>query len=585
MAHRKVHVLVFLALFSFALQGDRKSDGSHYIQVLNHHSRPVVGEEWTVHFVANGRGKLVIENFNPDEVEFVGLECESVVVIDGKRIITSRRVEELRQRGAKTTVNWLHGIGKAIFQPIKPGRHKVEFAFGGSKDAAFNQATEVVSTESTNHSVLPAIVVDSTNVYIAWEDGTNYSGAGTDPDIFFRSKPIGGSWLVTTEVVSTESTGASLGPAIAVDSANVYITWWDNTDYGGVGTDTDIFFKSKPIGGSWPAATEVVSTESTSSSLCPAIAVDPTNVYISWYDTTDYGGSGTDWDVFFKSKPIGGSWPTVTEVVSTESAGGSRYPGIAVDSTNAYIAWYDYTDYGGAGTDPDIFFKSKPIGGSWPAATEVVSTDSTDDSYIQAIAVDTTNVYIAWEDWSDYGGSSTDGDIFFKSKPIGGSLPATTEVVSTESTDDSYYPDIAVDSTDLYITWHDYTDNGGSGGTDYDIFFKKRVLNPTPASTLTPIPPDEEDLLIDKNIFNPDVGETVEITWSVLGPGKASLVVYNTAGELVKKLAERNISGRGISETVAWDGRNDVGDLVASGVYVIHLKGNRSFSGKIVVVK
>ena len=70
-----------------------------------------------------------------------------------------------------------------------------------------------------------------------------------------------------------------------------------------------------------------------------------------------------------------------------------------------------------------------------------------------------------------------------------------------------------------------------------------------------------------------------------MGPGKVSLVVYNTAGELVKRLVERNISGRGVSETVTWDGRNDAGDLVASGVYIIHLQGKRSFWGKVAVVK
>ncbi len=57
-----------------------------------------------------------------------------------------------------------------------------------------------------------------------------------------------------------------------------------------------------------------------------------------------------------------------TEVVSTESTGDSEFSTISVDdSGNVHIAWEDYTDYGGSGTDPDIFYKR------WNATTAAVS--------------------------------------------------------------------------------------------------------------------------------------------------------------------------------------------------------------------
>ncbi|GAI47540.1 unnamed protein product, partial [marine sediment metagenome] len=221
---------------------------------------------------------------------------------------------------------------------------------------------------------VPSIAIDSNNVYIAWWDDTDL-GCGTDGDIFFKKKPIGGSWPTSTEVVSTESTdtvGTVTSPGIAIDSNNVYIAWEDMTDLG-CGTDRDIFFKKKPIGGAWPTSTEVVSTESTSDSFYPSMAIDLNNVYIVWRDQTDLG-CGIDWDIFFKKKLIGGSWPASTEVVSTESTDGSYSPVLAIDSNNIYIVWEDDTDLG-CGTDRDIFFKKKPIGGSWPTSTEVVSTE------------------------------------------------------------------------------------------------------------------------------------------------------------------------------------------------------------------
>ncbi len=147
--------------------------------------------------------------------------------------------------------------------------------------------------------------------------------------------------------------------------------------------------------------TKVVSTESTSDSQYPTIAVDGSrNVHIVWYDHTEYGGSGMDWDIFYKRWNATTAVWTTTEVVSTESTAYSGHPTIAVDgSGNVHIVWYDHTEYGGSGTDPDIFYKRwNATTAAW-TTTEVVSTVSIDHSYGSTIAVDGSgNVHIAWED-------------------------------------------------------------------------------------------------------------------------------------------------------------------------------------------
>ncbi len=49
-------------------------------------------------------------------------------------------------------------------------------------------------------------------------------------------------------------------------------------------------------------------TESIDDSLFPSLAVDSAgNVHIAWADTTDYAGAGTDYDIFYKrltSSPV-----------------------------------------------------------------------------------------------------------------------------------------------------------------------------------------------------------------------------------------------------------------------------------------
>ncbi|MHA1516257.1 MAG: hypothetical protein ACTSPF_12040, partial [Candidatus Heimdallarchaeaceae archaeon] len=91
--------------------------------------------------------------------------------------------------------------------------------------------------------------------------------------------------------------------------------------------------------------TEIVSTESTWLSSFPSIAVDTEgNVHVAWFEDTDYGGSGNDYDILYKRKEASTSTWTMTEVVSTESTSDSERPSIATDvEGNVHIVWHEDT--------------------------------------------------------------------------------------------------------------------------------------------------------------------------------------------------------------------------------------------------
>ncbi|MGD8415243.1 MAG: FlgD immunoglobulin-like domain containing protein, partial [Candidatus Latescibacterota bacterium] len=84
------------------------------------------------------------------------------------------------------------------------------------------------------------------------------------------------------------------------------------------------------------------------------------------------------------------------------------------------------------------------------------------------------------------------------------------------------------------------------------------------------------------NPFNP----STTIRFSVPGgPTRPySLRVYDVSGRLVKRLAEGQVGG-GLKE-VFWNGQNDAGQPVGSGIYLYRLTvGRDSFTGKMVLVK
>ncbi len=358
--------------------------------------------------------------------------------------------------------------------------------------------TEVVSTESTENSRLPSMAIDSEgNVHIAWNELTDYLSSGTDRDIFYKRWVASSSTWTTTEVVSTESTADSTYPSLAVDSTGtVHIAWEDWTDYAGAGTDEDIFYKNWSASTSSWITTEVVSTESTSRSSFPSLTVDSTGtIHIAWDDNTVYAGAGADRDIFYKQwKAFSSSW-TTTEVVSTESTDYSLSAFLVIDSAgNFHIAWYDKTDYAGAGTDEDIFYKRwDAVSSSW-ITTKVVSTESDSYSRSPSLIVDSSgNIHIAWHDGTDYVSSGTDSDVFYKRWDTSTSTWTTTEVVSTESTGDSTNPSLTVNSTGtIHIAWQDITDYNGAG-TDIDIFYKF-LTGPPLAPELAFIVPNPTDI-------------------------------------------------------------------------------------------
>lgn len=67
------------------------------------------------------------------------------------------------------------------------------------------------------------------------------------------------------------------------------------------------------------------------------------------------------------------------------------------------------------------------------------------------------------------------------------------------------------------------------------------------------------------NPFNP----STTISFILSKPGEVSLSIYNNLGELIKKLVHQNLlSGQ---HEYLWDGRDENGNSVASGIYIYKL--------------
>ena len=277
-------------------------------------------------------------------------------------------------------------------------------------------------------------------------------------------------------------------------NGRVHVVWDDLYDYGGSSglIDSDIFYRMKDSNG-W-GLVELVSTESTDGSIEPSLDLHngTIDVQVAWSDLTNLPNDpnpDNQYDIFYKKKL--GTWagPT-TELVSTASTKQTLYPSLEWDSIHdtVHVAWSDYTDFNGDGHQ-DIVYNSKPSSGSWPAVTELVSTESNNvatrpdlgtDSFgrVHVVWVDKTNLLGGWNiipiNWLDNDNPATRYDVFYKSKPATCNIwSMPTDVVSIDSTKGADRPCIAIGPDDsLHIAWDDLTNISGHLDTALDIFYK-----------------------------------------------------------------------------------------------------------------
>lgn len=98
--------------------------------------------------------------------------------------------------------------------------------------------------------------------------------------------------------------------------------------------------------------------------------------------------------------------------------------------------------------------------------------------------------------------------------------------------------------------------------------------------------PGSQDIDITSPIFNPATGGYARILVSPKASGNMTVYVYTVDGILVRKLFSGAVNPAG-GQLLKWDGKNDNGSIVASGVYLLRVEGGgiKRNVQKMVVVK
>ncbi|MCP4594162.1 MAG: exo-alpha-sialidase, partial [bacterium] len=282
-----------------------------------------------------------------------------------------------------------------------------------------------------------------------WRSDESYAGSGADRDIFAaRSSNNGTSWSTAVLVNSfgTSDSAEDDCPSIATDAIGNWVAVWHSAhNYSGTGTDYDVFAaRSLNNGATWATPYRVNQTALTDSGADqnPRITTDADGTWVAvWQSDEDYMGAGTDTDIFVaRSLNAGASWtfPTLLNSTAVGDTGSDTYPGIAMDGVRNWVAvWESEEDLLASGTDRDIFRAKSVDGGlTWSPPILVntnASFDSGTDTQSRATPDGQGKWLATWRSNEDLLGAGTDND-FFGSWFTIELIPPTADTITPSTT-------------------------------------------------------------------------------------------------------------------------------------------------------
>lgn len=309
-----------------------------------------------------------------------------------------------------------------------------------------------------------------------------YADDGLGGDVFYATKPVGGTWSMPTQIADGQcnSVTASTTPLAVGPDGTVHVTC---DLYASA-----VFYTMKPPGGNWTQALQITGESSGANSV---VALDQAGgVHVAWQNFI----SG---QIMYATKPVDGGWTAPTSISNTVSA---ARPTITTDVTGQiHVAWQDRS------LGPEqIYFVTKAADGIWNTPINLSNTAS--PSVFPSLASEGNRLHLAWEKGGDPGGNpnpTSGGDILYRARGLDG-LWSVSESIS-EDPGFAGYPELSIGGGALHLVWSEVAPNG-----NLDIFWAKRNLDNTPP-TVTPI--------IDGTLGNNSwYTSNVTVSWDVEDP-------------------------------------------------------------------
>lgn len=406
------------------------------------------------------------------------------------------------------------------------------------------------TTCSDANAFFANIVVDGSDT--PWVVFECRNGSSSDIDLL-SAKWNGSSWdselgISTPDGKIDDFTAASL----TLDGAGNPFVVWRAEDSA---PNTDIYW-SRWNGSTWTTEAPIGALDVYEDGW-PTLATDSSGgVGATW--TCSDGPTPSDDQEICYSYWNGSVWSTV-EMVNLDDATWDQISHLMFDSAdNPWITWNGFSSRLFTRWVP---YYSPTVSATWTPTATVTPTLTNSETYTSTstptptgTSTGTPTVTGTWTATPTDSSTST-------ASPTSTPSPTPTATPTASNTFTWSPTSTPTTTPSATLTW--------SGTITYS-----GTITPTTTRTLTYTPtPTYEDnaFFLDRNAFNPDKGEKVNIIAAAAIGGRYDLNVYNSAGELIRHLVKKTITQTGVIRA-NWDGKNEHGDVVSSGVYLIHVE-------------
>lgn len=449
----------------------------------------------------------------------------------------------------------------------------------------------------------PAIITTPNgNFYIAWEDyRSGYA------DIFLRGFNRFGNPLFTdTKVNSDVTLTDQVFPDIAADkSGNILVTWWDlgpgsrimgqfyNSALSPIGSnlkisdDTGSVVHYRPACAAtgngkfmvaWSDNRDVLITQniygqifsgpgtfsgsnfkinddtSSSDHLNPRIGADTSSAFVVVWQDSRTGPSR----IFGKAYNVNGTPDGPSEAIQSDSANTVQYlPDISLSLQAGVIVWLEDR---AAGTN---IFAQRYVNGIPLGPNLAIADPSLGLPRNPRVAMDKNEAFfVTWED-NRNGDWDIFGQFYYASNDSAG---PDLRVNSEAGSNLQLTPDVALARDEAYLAWAD----NRTPGSGLDIYARLvsylGVDVKQPRVDLVSLP---KEFLLLQNYPNP-FNLTTQIGYALPRESEVQIRIYDVLGRQVK-VFELGRQSAGF-KIVAWDGKNDRGEEVSSGIYFYSVK-------------
>jgi len=471
-------------------------------------------------------------------------------------------------------------------------------ASDGAEHDEFGKSVSI----SGNYAVIGALANDengsnSGSAYIFYYDGGNWyqqakltASDGADLDLFGKSVSISGNYVVIGAsgnddngscsgsayiFVRSDTTWTEQAKLTASDAAtennfgfSVSISG-DYTVIGAMGNDENgthagaayIFHRSGTI---WSQQAKLLASD--------GVAHDIFGKSVAIFgDYAIIGAGSVDSNGFcYIFKRSGTGWSQQAKLVASDGASQDLFGySVSIFDDYAVIGACGDDDNGSYSGSVYVFIRSDTI---WTEQVKLTASDGTADNYF-GYSVSISGDYIAIGAYSDDDNGISSGSAYIFNR-IGVSWYQQTKLLASDGAAyDKFGRSVSISGNLVIIGADGNNDNGISSGSAY-VFQNDIVPSVNAGFEANPF----ETKLIG-NFPNPfNTTTTISFNFTAKNREGAGIVIYNFKGQKVKSLVIGNSSLDNNKISVEWDGTNDFGKPVGSGIYLYQLKTGNDLS-------